>query len=90
MIKLHLHLNHFNQKILVDISIEQQPTILSFLTRVLHICSISNVDPHQIQLYDGEYILPHLLSSKYIKSDGNYTVRNMKIGKKEAKEKKQK
>lgn len=84
MIKLNLDLQHLKLKLMVDISTDQQPTILSFLKRVLSISCIPDVNALELELYDGEYVLPHLLSSKYIKIDGRYTIRNRKIGKKES------
>lgn len=88
MIKIVLDLKCHQQKLLVDLSYDQQPTILSFLRRILEISSNTELRAENLELYDKEYILPHLLSSKYIKTDEKYIVREKLLAKKEIKNEK--
>lgn len=43
MIKLNINIGSTNTKVLVDYIYEQQPTVISFLKRVVNICALTDV-----------------------------------------------
>jgi hypothetical protein len=88
MIKLKLNLESStstpigNKKVLVDLNTNQQLNVLSFLLRVISVCGITDVEAEDLQLSDGEFILPHQLSSNFIHSSKLYEVVYASVSKK--------
>lgn len=66
MIKLKLTLHDGEEvKMMVDLNPHQQLTVLDFLKRVVDISCMSQHHT-DLEMYDGEYLLPHLLPARYI------------------------